>query len=141
MLLNKLLIIKPDRWVNKKITLIIQARMGSSRLPGKSILDFAGVPLIGRILERVKKKVNEIILAIPATSENRVLADVGSDYSVTIFEGSENNLVERYYQAALASKADFVVRLPADNATLEPSEIDKIIDHLFHLYVPVLQNC
>jgi len=124
--------------MKKKVTLIIQARMGSSRLPGKSILDLAGVPLIGRILERVKrtKKVNEIILAIPDTSENRILADVGADYSVTIFKGSENNLVERYYQAAMASKADFVVRLPADNATPEPSEIDRIIDHHLSLGRP-----
>jgi len=126
------------RFMNKKVTLIIQARMGSSRLPGKSMLDLAGVPLIGRILERVKrtKKVNELVLAIPDTSENEILENIGRDYGLTIYAGSENNLVERYYQAALTSKTDFIVRLPGDNATPEPLEIDRIIDHHLSLGRP-----
>jgi spore coat polysaccharide biosynthesis protein SpsF len=121
-----------------KVALIIQARMGSSRLPGKSMMDLAGAPLVGRILERVKRcrRVDEIVLAIPDTSENKVLADRGCSYGVTIFAGSENDLVERYYQAALASDASFVVRLPADNATPEPSEIDRIIEHHLSLGRP-----
>jgi spore coat polysaccharide biosynthesis protein SpsF len=121
-----------------KVTLIIQARMGSSRLPGKSMMDLAGAPLVGRILERVKRcrRVDEIVLAIPDTSENKVLSDLGSSYGVTIFAGSENDLVERYYQAALASNASFVVRLPADNATPEPSEIDRIIEYHLSLGHP-----
>ena len=124
--------------MNKKVTLIIQARMGSSRLPGKSMLDLAGAPLISRILERVKRtqKVNEIILAIPNTLENKILEDIGRDNSVTIYAGSENDLLERYYQAALTSKTDFIVRLPADNATPEPFEIDRIIDHHLSLGRP-----
>jgi spore coat polysaccharide biosynthesis protein SpsF len=124
--------------MNKKVSLIIQARMGSARLPGKSMLDLAGVPLIGRILERVKRvqKVNEIVLAIPNTSENNILGDIGREYSVTVFAGSENDLLERYSQAALTSKACFVVRLPADNATPEPSEIDRIIEHHLSLGRP-----
>ena len=124
--------------MNKKVTLIIQARMGSSRLPGKSMLDLAGVPLIGRILERIKriKKANELVLAIPDTPENEILANIGRDYGLTIYAGSENDLVERYYQAALISKTDFIVRLPGDNATPEPSEIDRIIDHHISLGRP-----
>jgi spore coat polysaccharide biosynthesis protein SpsF len=113
-----------------KVVLIIQARMGSARLPGKSMMDLAGAPLVGRILERVKRcrRVDEIVLAIPDTPENEVLGSLGQSYGVTIFAGSENDLVERYYQAALASDANFVVRLPADNATPEPLEIDRIIE-------------
>jgi spore coat polysaccharide biosynthesis protein SpsF len=117
--------------MNNKVSLIIQARMGSSRLSGKSLLDLAGAPLIGRILERVKRtqKVDEIVLAIPDSIENEILANIGRDYGVTIYAGSENDLVERYYQAALICETDFIVRLPADNATPEPSEIDRIIAH------------
>ena len=132
--------LKPSKpsFMNKKVTLIIQARMGSSRLPGKSMLDLAGVPLIGRILERIKrtKKANELVLAVPDTPENEILAKVGRDYGLTIYAGSENDLVERYYQAALVSKADFIVRLPGDNAIPEPSEIDRIIDHHISLGRP-----
>jgi spore coat polysaccharide biosynthesis protein SpsF len=115
----------------KRVVLIIQARMGSVRFPGKSMMDLAGAPLVGRILERVKrcKRLDEIVLAIPDTPKDGVLGRLGKDYGVTVFAGSENDLVERYYQAAVASKADVVGRLPADNATPEPREIDRIVDH------------
>ena len=113
------------------VILIVQARMGSKRLPGKSILPLSGEPMIGRILERVKrcKLIDEIVLAIPDRNDNNVLEEIGRKYEVSVFRGSENNLLERYYQAALISNATYVVRLPADNATPEPIEIDKIIAH------------
>ena len=119
--------------MNPRVVLIIQARMGSSRLPGKSLMDLAGAPLVGRILERVKRcrAVDDIVLAIPDTPEDRILFSLGEDYDVKVFAGSENDLVERYYQAALSSNAQIVGRLPADNATPEPAEIDRIVN--FHL--------
>lgn len=122
----------------KRVVLIIQARMGSTRLPGKSMMDLAGAPLVGRILERVKrcKRFDEIVLATPDTTENQVLLQLGRDYGVTVFAGAENDLVDRYYQAALATNADIIGRLPADNATPEPSEIDRIVDHHLSLGRP-----
>lgn len=114
-----------------RVVLIIQARMGSTRLPGKSLMDLAGAPLVGRILERVKRctKLDDIVLAIPDTEKDRVLMRLGEIYGVKVFAGSENDLVERYYQAALWSKAEIVGRLPADNATPEPAEIDRVVEH------------
>lgn len=114
-----------------RVVLVIQARMGSTRLPGKSMMDLAGVPLVGRILERVKRctKLDDIVLAIPDTEKDRVLMGLGESYGIKVFAGSENDLVERYYQAALWSNADIVGRLPADNATPEPAEIDRIVDY------------
>jgi spore coat polysaccharide biosynthesis protein SpsF len=114
-----------------RVVLIIQARMGSSRLPGKSMMDLAGAPLVGRILERVKRctKLDDIVLAIPDTERDHVLMGLGESYGIKVFAGSENDLVERYYQAAQWSRADIVGRLPADNATPEPSEIDRIVEH------------
>ena len=105
--------------------------MGSTRLPGKSMMDLAGAPLVGRILERVKRcnKLDDIVLAIPDTEKDRVLMGLGESYGIKVFAGSENDLVERYYQAALWSNADIVGRLPADNAAPEPAEIDRIVDH------------
>lgn len=105
--------------------------MGSTRLPGKSMMDLAGAPLVGRILERVKRcnRLDEIVLAIPDTTNDSVLGDLGRQHDVTVFAGSENDLVERYYQAAVISKADIIGRIPADNATPEPSEIDRIVDY------------
>ena len=114
-----------------KVVLIIQARMGSKRLPGKSMLDLAGQPLVSRIIERVKrcKKINEIVLAIPNTEEDKVLLEIGKVNEISVYQGSENNLLERYFKAAVMKSANYVVRLPADNAVPEPKEIDKIISH------------
>ena len=111
--------------------MIIQARMGSTRLPGKSMMDLAGAPLVGRILERVKRcaRLDDIVLAIPETTENLPLKRLGEDYGVKVFVGSEHDLIERYYGAAIWANADYVVRLPADNPTPEPQEIDRIVDH------------
>lgn len=117
---------------NPRVVLIIQARMGSTRLPGKSMMDLAGAPLVGRILERVKrcKAIDQIVLATSERPENAILVDLAQEYGVASFVGSENDLIDRYYQAALQFKADIVGRLPADNVTSEPSEIDRIAN--FH---------
>tara|TARA_B100000963_G_scaffold231741_1_gene202325 strand:+ start:4996 stop:5724 length:729 start_codon:yes stop_codon:yes gene_type:complete len=116
-----------------RVVLILQARMGSSRLPGKSMMDLAGAPLVGRMIERIKrcKSLSEIVLAIPDTELDLPLEELGKNHDIKVFKGSETNLVSRYYHAAKESRAEVVVRLPADNATPEPIEIDKIID--FHL--------
>ena len=117
--------------MKKRVVLIIQARMGSTRLPGKSMMDLAGAPLVGRILERVKRctRLDDVVLAIPDTEKDAVLKTLGDSYGIKVFSGAENDLVERYYQAAVWSKADIIGRLPADNATPEPSEIDRIVQH------------
>ncbi len=121
-----------------RIVLILQARMGSERLPGKSMMDLAGAPLVGRILERVKRcnNLDDIVLAIPNTEKNKPLQDLASEYDVKVFMGSENDLVERYYQASVENDADVVVRIPADNATPQPEEIDRIVDHHISLNRP-----
>ena len=111
--------------------------MGSTRLPGKSAMDLAGETLVGRILERVKrcKNVDEIILAIPNKDSDKILKDIGKKFDINVFEGDEYDLVERYYQAALFHNADLVCRLPADNPTPEPSEIDRIIEYHINLRI------
>ena len=115
----------------EKVVLIIQARMGSTRLPGKSMMDLAGAPLVGRILERVKraKQIDEIVLATSDQEKDNVIVKLANDYNVSCFRGSENDLVDRYYQAAKFYQADIVLRLPADNPCPEPSEYDRLIDY------------
>jgi spore coat polysaccharide biosynthesis protein SpsF len=101
------------------------------------MMPLAGTPLVGRILERVKRCVSldEIVLAIPDNPENYALRELGKSYGITVFAGPENDLLERYYQAATNSRADVVGRLPADNATPEPSEIDRIVEHHLRLNI------
>ena len=119
--------------MSEKVVLIIQARMGSVRLPGKSLMGLAGETLVGRVLGRVKKcrSVDEIVLAVPNTKQNDELAKLADHYEVSLYRGAENDLVDRYYQAACLSEAAIVGRLPADNPVPEPSEIDRIVD--FHI--------
>jgi spore coat polysaccharide biosynthesis protein SpsF len=121
-----------------RVVLIIQARMGSTRLPGKSLMDFAGKPMLYRILERVKrcKMLDEIILAIPDTDDDKPLKKIGESIGISVYEGSENDLVERFYQASLVSNAEIVGRLPADNVTPQPEEIDRIVRHHLSLDKP-----
>ena len=115
-----------------RVALILQARMGSTRLPGKSMMDLAGAPLLARIIERVKRctRPHAVLVATTRKSEDDALAELARDWGVEVFRGSENDLVDRYREASRAAGAEIVVRLPADNATPEPSEIDRIID--FH---------
>jgi spore coat polysaccharide biosynthesis protein SpsF len=114
-----------------KVVLIIQARMGSIRLPGKSMMDLAGAPLVGRILERVKRvnRINQIVLATSDQKQDDILEELAYDYNVDCFRGSENDLVDRYYQCAKFFKADVVLRLPADNPFPESSEYNRLIDY------------
>lgn len=124
--------------MNKNVVLIVQARMGSKRLPGKSMFDLAGKPLVGRILERLKrcKAFHKIVLAIPDSEENNILEEVSLKNGIETFRGSENDLLDRYYKAALKYKADIVARLPADNPTPEPSEIDRMVYYHLSLKTP-----
>jgi spore coat polysaccharide biosynthesis protein SpsF len=107
--------------------------MGSTRLPGKSLLDLAGAPLVGRILERVKRceTVSEIVLATPDARSDDPLAALAGTYGVRLFRGSENDLVDRFYRCATECRADVVLRLPGDNPVPEPREIDRLVR--FHL--------
>jgi spore coat polysaccharide biosynthesis protein SpsF len=121
-----------------KVAAIVQARVGSTRLPGKSTMLLAGVPLVGRVLERIKtvSKIDELILAIPDTPENNSLELLARSYGVSIFRGSEQDLVDRYYNAAKKADCRYIVRIPADNPVPQSSEIDKIIEHHLSLGRP-----
>jgi spore coat polysaccharide biosynthesis protein SpsF len=111
--------------------MVLQARMGSTRLPGKSMMPMCGEPLLYRILERVSrcKRVDEVVVAIPVSEQDNILIPVCEKAGVPVFRGSEEDCLDRYYHAAKQFSADYVIRLPADNATPEPEEIDRLVDY------------
>lgn len=113
----------------QQIIAIIQARMGSQRLPRKTLMPLAGIPLIDHVLERalLSQLITKVVVAIPETLENEPIVQRAERLGVTVFRGSENDLVKRYYDAAVSFKADIVVRICADNPLIHPSEIDRII--------------
>ena len=103
--------------------------MGSTRLPGKTMIDLAGAPLLTRILERVKR-VRTIDTIVVATTDEPIDAPVvalAKEHGVEAFRGSEDDLVDRYYQAARHFGASTVLRLPADNPCSEPEAFERLI--------------
>ena len=115
----------------KQLALIIQARMNSARFPNKVISDLSGTPLIERILQRVKKvkKIGKIIIATTKRKEDDILVEIAKSNKVEVFRGSENDLVDRYYQAAKGKNITHILRLPADNPIPDPSECNRLINY------------
>jgi len=116
-----------------RVVLIIQARMSSTRLPGKSMMPLADKPLVYRMIERLKKckKVNEIVIATSDQPEYQVLVELAKELEVSYFQGNLLDVRDRYLKAAEQFQADFVIRIPADNPMPDSNEIDKLIE--FHL--------
>jgi spore coat polysaccharide biosynthesis protein SpsF len=116
-----------------KVVLIIQARMSSTRLAGKSMMPLADKPLVYRMVERLKKckKVDEIVIATSDEPEDKVLVNLANELGVSSFQGNLLDVRDRYLKAAEKSNADFIIRIPADNPMPDANEIDKLIE--FHL--------
>lgn len=114
----------------KNVSAIIQARMGSTRLPGKVMMDLHGKTVLARVIERVKaaKTVTSICVATSKnTIDNAVLKEAKKN-NVACFRGSEEDVLDRYNKAAAKLRSDIVVRVTADNPLTEPSFIDLCVD-------------
>lgn len=108
---------------------IVQARMGSTRLPGKSAMLLRGKPMVWHVLNRVKQACRSVALAIPVEPNSGPLVEAADslDIPVIVVGGNPNDLVHRYSVAARALAADTVIRVPADNPCVDPDEIKRII--------------
>jgi glutamate-1-semialdehyde 2,1-aminomutase len=115
-----------------KTVAIVQARLGSIRLPNKVLRDLGGRTVIGIILERLKRatSVDEIVLATGDSSTNDPLVEHVEELGFRVFRGSEPDVLERYYGAALMSGADTVVRITGDCPLVDPALVDVIIGTL-----------
>ena len=112
------------------ITAIIQARVSSKRLPNKVFAELNGKPLIWHVVDRVRrsKKIEKTVLAIPDSSMDDVLEQWANNNDVEVFRGSEQDVLSRYFQAALFSGASMIARITADDPFKDPEIIDKVID-------------
>lgn len=111
------------------IAAIIQARTNSKRLDKKVLADIAGKPMVQWVIERVKAAVfvNKVILATTVDKSDDELATFAKTLGVEVFRGSENDVLDRYYQAARFYSVDIVVRITADCPLLDPTLIDKVL--------------
>jgi len=124
--------IKPRGVENQpKVVAIVQARMGSTRLPGKMLMELCNTPIIQWVHHRLanSKEIDEIVFALPDTQENNDLEEFLTHLGATVFRGSELDVLDRITTAARCYEADIVVRICADNPLLDAGEIDKAIKH------------
>ncbi len=113
----------------KKIVGIIQARMGSKRLPGKSMKILCGKPLLYYVIERVKmaETLDTVVLATSKNKDDDVIEDLARDLGIEIYRGSEEDVLDRFINAAKINNADVIVRVCADNPLISKDEIDRIV--------------
>jgi spore coat polysaccharide biosynthesis protein SpsF len=108
---------------------IIQARMGSTRLPGKVLMEVNDRPLLAYQLDRISKskKLDKIVIATSILEKDDVIENFCKEYGVDCYRGSENDVMSRYYECAKKYNPDTVVRMTADCPLIDPEIIDKVV--------------
>ena len=112
-----------------RIVCIIQARINSTRLPGKVLLPLAGREVLGHILDRLAfcQTFDEIIVATSNTPPDDVLAEWCARNCVQLSRGSLDDVLDRIYQCALQAQANAIVRITADCPLLDPTIVDEVV--------------
>lgn len=111
------------------VVAIIQARMGSSRLPGKSLAEIEKRPMLWHVIRRVKRAtlVDRVVVATSVAPADDAIENVCRENGVPCHRGSENDVLDRFYHAARAEKAAQVVRITADCPLIDPEVIDRVV--------------
>lgn len=112
------------------VSVIVQARMTSSRLPGKVMLPLGSRTVLGEVLTRCWQisGINQVCCAIPVGVENDILEEEIKKYQAILFRGSETNVLERYYEAAKFLNADIIMRITSDCPLINPSVCSKVLE-------------
>jgi spore coat polysaccharide biosynthesis protein SpsF len=110
----------------RRVVAIIQARMGSTRLPGKVLSDIGGQPMLARVVERARraKTVDEVAVATTTDPADEVVAAMCAEKGYAWVRGHPADVLDRYHQAARRFQADVIVRLTADCPLIDPEVID-----------------
>jgi len=117
-----------------KIVATIEARMTSSRLPGKVLLPAAGKPMLHHLISRLRKVplIQEIVLATTTNVTDDVLVDFAEKEGIACFRGSEKDVMSRVIGAAESVKADVVVEITGDCPIIDPEVIEQTIQIFLH---------
>lgn len=114
-----------------KTVAIVQARMGSTRLPGKILKDLLGKTVLQHVIERVLmvNSIDEIIIATTVLDQDIVVVHEATKCGVKYFRGSEEDVLSRYYLAAKESEADVIVRITSDCPLIDPIITDQVVKY------------
>lgn len=121
------------------VVVVIQARMGSTRLPGKVLLEINGISILEHIIRRVEqcKTINKIIVATSENEKDDIIKSKCSQLNVTCIRGSENNVLKRYIKALNKTDADAIIRLTADCPLIDY----RIIDNMVKVFIDNYDKC
>lgn len=127
----------------KRIVAIVQARMGSTRLPGKVLKDIAGKPMLQHVIERLQRadRLAEVVLATSTHPQDRVLLDMAGELGVRGVAGSEDDVLSRYARAARETEADAVVRITSDCPLIDPELVDRSVGFFLVEKADYAANC
>ena len=113
-----------------RVVAIVQARMGSTRLPGKVLADISGKPMLWHVVKRLEKAqtLQGVVVATSEAIDDGPIADFCTEYGINFFRGDEADVLDRYYRAAVHFKADAIVRITADCPLIDAGVVDKIVE-------------
>ncbi len=119
-----------------RVVVLIQARMGSTRLPGKVLKEVMEKQLLQYLIERLRRVelADEIVIATTTNSEDQQIVDFCHVEQIPLFRGSSEDVLERFYLAAKTFKADVVVRITADCPLIDPKLVDQVIKYYLDNY-------
>ncbi len=126
-----------------KVAAIVQARMGSTRLPGKVLLDIAGKSMLARVVGRLSaaKSLDSLLVATTDSPQDDVIVEECRRLSVTAFRGQEDDVLDRYHQAAQSIAADVVVRITSDCPLVDREVTDQTIEKFLAEQPDYASNC
>lgn len=118
-----------------RIVAIIQAHMGSIRLPGKVLLDLAGMPMLVRDMNRLARAetLDKVVVATTVKPADDAIACLCDKRNWLCFRGSEEDVLDRYYRAAVDHEADVVVRITSDCPLIDPEIVDRVVREFLDL--------
>jgi spore coat polysaccharide biosynthesis protein SpsF len=117
-----------------EIIAIVQARMGSTRLPGKVMMNLIGKPMLVHELSRIarSKQIKSLVIATTTSKLDDCIVNLCKDQNWHYFRGNEDDVLDRYFQCAKEYGANIIVRLTADCPLIEPGLIDRVIEEFVH---------
>ena len=121
---------------------IIQARMGSSRLPGKTLLPLGNTTVLGFMVERVRaaQKLDEIVIATTTQPQDDPIFTAAQKMGINVFRGDESDVLKRFFDAAVAHQAEVIIRLTGDCPLADPTLIDEVIGSFEHSEYDYISN-
>lgn len=117
-----------------KIVAIIQARIGSTRLPGKVLKPILGKPMLWYIVQRLRSvsRIDEVVVATSEKEENNAIRVFCARNNILCFSGDETDVLDRFYKAAKKQNADVLLRITADCPLVDPTLVHQVLEEFFN---------